>query len=496
MPDDNIQAIKDRIDIADLISEYVKLKKAGANFQAKCPFHNETKPSFIVSPSKQIWHCFGSCDEGGDIFKFIMKIEGLEFGDALRLLADKAGIQLKKIDPRIQTEKSRLLDFNERAATYFEKCLKAKKPALDYLKKRGIKKSSIKEWRIGYAPQNSKALKQFRNRIIFPISDNSGRIIAFVGRVLDNSLPKYINSKDSLLYNKSKVLFGFDKAKESIRKKNSCILSEGNLDVILSHQIDVKNVIASSGSAISEEQLQAIGRLTKNLVLAFDSDEAGEKTTKRTLELALSKDFNIKVIALSEKDPADLVIKKLWKTEIKKAKPIIQYFFDLNFEKYNKNKLEDKKAIAQEILPWIARIFNKIEQAHWLEKLSDKLNIKEESLRQGLPSIEQEVKQQANKAKVFNSLEERLVALNFKLKRKNKLTRKYNKRKKELVLKVELEDIKDYKIELENTKKRLQNLQMKNKLEDLSKKIKQAEKKKDNKQLKKLIIQFNNAIKR
>lgn len=471
---DNIQEIKDRIDIVELISEYIRLKKAGANFSAPCPFHKETRPSFIVSPSKQIWHCFGACDEGGDIFKFIMKIEGLEFPEALRLLAEKAGVRLKKQNPKIQSEKNQALDFNQRAAKYFQKCLEVNQKARGYLKSRGLKKKSIELFNLGYAPRNSKALRQFSSRIVFPITDSQGRAIGFTARILDDSLPKYINSPDSILYNKSRVLYGLVQAKQAIRKKDACILVEGNLDVILSHQVGVDNVIASSGSALSEEQLKIIKRLSNNLILAFDADQAGEKTTKRTIEQALAQGFDIKVLALSEKDPAELAVKGLWKKEIKQAKPVLEYFFDLALSK-GKDNLENKKRIAAEVLPWIARLKNPVERGYWLEKLASELEIRVENLQ--LPTIEKAIEQSEERKKLFNNLEERLAALCFKYKKRHKVLKKFIKRKDELILKIELEEIGDPKKEIKELINRIEIINLREKLKDLSSRIKQGENK-------------------
>ncbi len=491
---DPINEIKQRLDIVDVISGYIKLTKVGANYKALCPFHNEKTPSFIVSPSKQIWHCFGSCSEGGDIFKFVTKIEGLEFSDALRLLADKAGVVLTKQDPRLKTERAKLYEFNERAADYFERCLAAAKEPLKYLKKRGLAKKTIKAFRLGYAPEKTKALRQFKNRIIFPICDLNSQVAGFTARILPARIatrsvaggPKYINSPDSLIYKKSLILFGLDKAKEAIRKKNLCILVEGNMDVIMSHQAGIKNAVASSGSALGLDQLKIIKRYTNNLALAFDSDSAGEKATKRTIDLAIEQEMNVRIIILKKKDPADLIKgqgKLVWQKAIKKAKPIMKYYFDDAFAKFNPVgaghvlPVEGKKEIAKILLPIIKRIPNRIEQAHWLQKLAQKLRINEKTLLEVMlkskipasPAGRQNPNRLPTKSR-FERLQERLASLE----------------KGELL-------IDDAKKEIEVCRKAIKIIELKDELKGLSEKIKQAEADKNKKSLNKFLQNFNYA---
>jgi len=494
MPD-NIQEIKDKLDIVETISLYVNLKKAGVNFQARCPFHNEATPSFIVSPAKQIWRCFGACDEGGDIFKFIMKIEGLEFPEVLKLMADKAGVRLEKQDPRIQSERNRRLDFNERASLYFEKCLATKTEAKKYLRQRGLKEKTIKKFRLGYCPENTKALKMFENRIVFPIRDSAARILGFTARTLEKNplSAKYINSPDSLLYKKSRVLYGFDSAKSEIRKKDLAILVEGNLDVMMSHQSGIKNAVASSGSAISEEQLLQIKRLTVNLLLAFDADPAGEKATHRALESALNMGFNVKVLSLSQKDPADIVKKdpRLWKQEIKKAQNIMDYFFSLALNKFHSDRIEDKKEISSRLLPWIARIQNPIERSFWLQKLEEQIKIPEEVLREGLPRALLEIENLVKHQKIFNNLEERLAGLLFKYRKnpREEFLKKFVREKNDLLLRLEQEVVEDPEKEIDFLKKRLRLNALKEIQEKLSQEIKTRGKEKG--KIKNLLKKFN-----
>ena len=424
-----VDEIKNRLDIVDVISGYVKLKKAGKDHKALCPFHSEKTPSFFVSPSKQIWHCFG-CSNGGDMFSFVMQIEGVEFVDALRILAKKAGVTLKKQDPELQSQRSKLYEACQEAAEFFEENLKKTKGIQDYLKKRGISSKSIKEFRIGYAldswdslyeyltdlgykadniekagliiqkqnvARNSQSVTRnyydrFRKRIMFPICDLSGQVIGFTGRVFkgDESTAKYVNSPETLIFNKSRILYGLDKTKVDIRKKEQCILVEGQTDAVMSYQAGAKNTIATSGTALTPDHLRIIKRYTDNLLLAFDTDTAGEVATKKSIGLAQQAEFNIKVIILSkDKDPADIIKEnpKAWKKAIEDAKPIMEFYFDNAFSKYNLKKLEDKRLAAKELLPPIKRIANEIERAHWLQVLASKLNVQEKLLNEALAKV-------------------------------------------------------------------------------------------------------------
>ncbi len=433
MQDNIIEEIKSRLDIVDVIGEYVNLKKVGANYSALCPFHSEKNPSFFVSPSKQIWHCFGACSEGGDIFKFIMKIEGVEFGDALRILARKAGVELKSKDPKLASLRSNLFEINELALEFFKQNLwegSEGKKALDYLLERGLTKESIEAWNLGFAPFEEKKLSdflisrgflpkdiakvgllvfenpqdpssykdRFRCRIIFPIFNVSGQVIGFGGRILkeDSLAPKYLNIPNTLLYDKSKVLYGIDKAKLAMVKEDFCIIVEGYLDVILAWQTGTQNVVATSGTALSENHLEIIKRYTQNLVFALDSDLAGKKATKRGINLAQLQDFKVKVALLPfEKDPADLAKEnpQAWRESIEKAKEVIEFVLASALQEVeNQENLtpEEKVKVCEEVLPYIKRVQNKIIKEHWIKELAKILKVSEESIREEFAKIKLE----------------------------------------------------------------------------------------------------------
>lgn len=447
-----IEQIKSRLNIVDVVGEYIKLEKAGINYRALCPFHNEKTPSFFVSPSRQMWHCFGGCNEGGDIFKFVMKIEGIEFIDALKLLAKKAGVQLKTSSKKyeeIKTQREKLLDICKKATIFFSTQLNKSKTGLeakDYLMKRGLKEETIKEWKIGYAPStwdslcnyliglgyerkdiidaglaSEKFFDRFRSRIIFPICDFNGQPVGFTGRVFNSDdEAKYLNTPNTLLYDKSQALYGLDKAKVEIRKNDSCVLVEGNVDCIMSHQSGIKNCLAVSGTALTPAHLGIIKRFSNNLILSFDMDLAGNNATKKGIDMALRNGFNVKVISMnSEKDPADIILSSgedEWKKIIKEAKPINQFYFDLSFKDRDVKSVEDQKKIVSELLPIFKKIDNTIEQTYWIQKLAEKLSIREDDIRQemkkvNLPKQEVEVQKEKTGKSRKELLEETILSM-------------------------------------------------------------------------------------
>jgi len=419
--------IKTRLDIVDVIRDYIQLKAAGMNFRARCPFHREKTPSFMVSPEKQIWHCFG-CGKGGDIFSFIQEIEGIDFAEALRMLALKAGVTLKRQDPKITSQRNRLLDILELSRKYYHKVLleaDQAKYAREYLKSRGLTEETIEEWQVGYSPNAWESicgfLKQrgfseneiflagmsiksnnrsgfydrFRDRIMFPINDINGNTVAFSARVnphkeAEEKMGKYINSPQTLIYDKSKILFGLDKAKMEIKAQDLAVLVEGQMDVITAHQNGFKNVVASSGTALTQEQTQLLKRFTQNIALAFDMDKAGSMAADRGIREASIAEMNIKVVELPEgKDPDECIKenREIWEKSVEKAKPMMQYNFDKVFFSLDLGKIEDRRKAAQKLLPIIYRIGNSIEQDYWLKVLSEKIDTKENLLRETLKSI-------------------------------------------------------------------------------------------------------------
>jgi len=442
-----IDEIKDRLDIVEVVSEYLQLQKTGANYRAICPFHPEKKPSFFVSPSKQIFKCFG-CGVSGNVFNFIMQIEGVDFKEALQILARKAGVELKREPIKEKTQKQKLYDICELATKFFEKQLQETqkgKKAKEYLKDRGIDEDLIKEWRIGYAPNTWRGLSdflvgkgfkrddvveaglaiaqeektpydRFRGRIIFPIFNLQDMPVGFGGRIFEKEkeekeVAKYINTPNTPIYDKSRILYGLNKAKVEIRKEDSVILVEGYTDVILSHKAGIKNIVSSSGTSLTPYQLKILSRYTKNLVLGFDMDVAGESATKRGIDLAQIFGFDIKIVSLPEgKDPADIVkedIKK-WQEIIKSPISIIDFYFEKAFLKYDKETLDGKKEITKILLPFIARIQNKIEEAECISRLARELKIKEEALWEELSKVKKQLKKENFEYNLGDVLEEKL----------------------------------------------------------------------------------------
>jgi len=569
-----IEEIKNRLDIVQVISSYIKLKKAGANYRALCPFHSEKKPSFFVSPSKQIWHCFG-CGLGGDIFKFVMQIEGVEFGDALRILAQKAGVKLKKEDPKLKTERKRSYEICELATKFFQKQLKESKTGQrvkEYLLNRGINENSIGKWQLGYAPNTWRGLcdflvsqgykkeeiektglairnqqgdfyDRFRKRIMFPVFDLNSQPVGFGGRIFEAStteegIAKYVNTPNTLIYDKSRILYGLDKAKMEIRKKDFAILVEGYIDVILSHQIGFENVVATSGTALTPFQLRILKRYSENLYTAFDMDIAGDWATKRGIDLAQTSGFNVKVIIMpQELDPADVISKdsKQWENLVKDAKSILDFYFETTLGKFDKKTPQGKKEIAKILLPVIKRIPNQIEKSHWIQKLSKILEVREDAILTEIQKIkiekpEEEIEAQTTPSQKSRKelLQEQLITLllkspdKFSLISKEDLDffspqiakiisflkendiQKLNQEKtsfppeldylmKYLLLKSEIEQIpsQDLEKEIKFCLKEIKILNIKDQLNQLSQEIQKAESDKDSKKVQELMRDFN-----
>ncbi|HEV7424700.1 MAG TPA: DNA primase [Candidatus Paceibacterota bacterium] len=439
-----VDKIKERLSIEEVVSSYIKLEKAGTNLKAKCPFHNEKTPSFFVSSDRGSYYCFG-CGASGDIFTFVEEFEGLDFKGALRLLADKAGVALEVYSKEMKEaegEKERLYRAMEESTLYFENNLKENKEALEYLKSRGLTDKSIKDFRIGFANLDWRLLysylqkkgftdtdmekaglakktekgmyDRFRGRIMFPIADSSGRIIAFSGRMLvdDGKSAKYLNSPETPIFSKNAVLYGLDKAKESIRKNNFSILVEGQMDLVLSHQAGYRNTIATSGTALSNStiskenvvsNLGLIRRLSENIVLAFDGDKAGFNASNRAGRIALSLGMDVKVAKLPEGvDPADLISGRglpagrqgtdAWREAIKNSKHIIEFMLDKALKDAGGDVRKAGREIKEKILPYVDALESSIEKMHFIKKISDSSGISESALQDDLKKIEQELK--------------------------------------------------------------------------------------------------------
>ena len=433
-----LEEIKTRIDIVDFISEYVQLKKSGQNFKALCPFHSEKTPSFMVNPSKQIFHCFG-CGVGGDVVSFLMKHENIPFNEALRNVAKKAGIDLRefKFDKEHTEKRERILQINREAMNFFIKNLKGSEKAKTYLRKRGIEEDSLKGFSIGYATAERdgliKHLKKmgysdsvikeaglavsyekdsrdiFRERIIFPIFNNQGDIVAFGGRVLDDSLPKYLNSPETGVFKKSETLFGLNLAKEEIRRKEYSLIVEGYLDTIVCHQYGFKNTVAPLGTALTSKQLQRLKPLTGRIVLVFDNDDAGVAAAKRSLTILFENNFRAKVLLLPEGEDPDSFLRKKGSQPFKEM--LSNEMSAIEFIVVTSKR--DKIDTVREALEMISNINDLIIADELLIELSDRTRVNETALRGELKKIKKKIRTSisgiANQDKIIENKEEYLL---------------------------------------------------------------------------------------
>ena len=429
-----VSQIKERLTIEEVVSSYIKLEKSGSNSKARCPFHNEKTPSFFISGDRGTYYCFG-CGASGDIFSFVQEFEGLDFKGALKLLADRAGVDLGNFSKEQVGEKDRLYKIMEEATVYFISNLGENTEALEYLKSRGLEDKTIKDFRIGFIKDDWRLLynylktkgykdeeiekaglakrsekgfyDRFRNRIMFPIADSSGRVIAFSGRLFkdDGKSAKYLNSPETPIFSKSSTLYGLDKAKNTIRNNNFSILVEGQMDLILSHQALYRNTIATSGTALSDSEttkenaisnLGLVRRLSNNIVLAFDGDKAGINATSRAGRIALSLGMDVKVAVLpTGVDPADLISKEgveAWKNAIKNSKHLIEFILD----RVILDCVEDQRKIGREVkdrvLSFVDILPSAIEKSHFLKKISDITSIPLQALEEDMKKIEKEQK--------------------------------------------------------------------------------------------------------
>ncbi|MDP3880570.1 MAG: DNA primase [bacterium] len=423
---DTVDLVKEKIDVVDFIGEYIRLKGAGKNFKGLCPFHKEKTPSFVVSADRQVWHCFG-CSRGGDVISFLMQYENLEFIEALKILADRAGVNMQLKGSRDQKQFTVLYDINRLAAKYYQAALASSgaKSARDYLEKRGLKKETLEEFQIGVSgadpdklikfltkkgykiadieraglavkTQSGTYRDRFRQRIMFPLFDHFGKIIGFTGRLLPEAehrkeLGKYINSPETPIYNKSKVLFGFHLSKNDIREKNSAILVEGQMDLIMLYQSGVKNAVASSGTAFTAAQLSVIRKRADKLILAFDSDSAGLLATERAIDSAWENDFEVKVVIFDseeKEDPADIVAKDPKRMEelLESAVPAIKFYL-IRYQISPEQEISAKKKGLRKILERIKYVKSPVEQNHYLEQLGQESAISQDLLVQEMEAI-------------------------------------------------------------------------------------------------------------
>lgn len=393
-----VELIKERLSILDVVEPYVELKKAGRHFKGKSPFTNEKTPSFFVSPDRGMYYCF-STSKGGDIFTFIEEMEGVDFKGALKILAERAGVELVAEDPKKRSEREQLYAILEQATAFFEVCREEHPHVTAYLEDRGVTQMTMKKWRIGFAPDEWRALRArlqqagfsdelilksglikrtdsgkepydvFRNRVMFPIADPSGRVVAFSGRTLsrDENTPKYVNSPETELYQKSEILFGYDKAKHGIRSMDFSLVVEGQFDLVLAHQVGYTNTVAISGTALTKHHLGLIERLSKRVVLALDSDRAGINSIKRGAQLMIEHGMDTKVAVIPEgKDPADLVHEdpKLLKEAIGKGVHVVEFLTTV-IKKEAKDDRTFKLRVREEVLPFLVSMENRIDREHF-----------------------------------------------------------------------------------------------------------------------------------
>ncbi len=406
------ELIKDRLDIAEVVNEYLPLKRTGGYYKACCPFHQEKTPSFVVSPDKGIWHCFG-CGSGGDVFSFVEKIENLDFVSVLKMLAERAGVELKKQVGQSSDKRQRMFDVMELATRFYHEILmnqSAGKKAKEYLEKRGVQKKTMQTFQVGYAPKQWDVLQnflrargyspqemlaaglvgesrkstlydRFRGRIIFPINDLQGRVVAFGGRIVPwhetGEEGKYVNSPETKLYEKRRIVYNLERAKQFLRHGTPCLVVEGYMDVVMVEQAGISNVVASSGTAFTEEQVQQLKRFTQQLHFSFDADAAGTKAAIAATEVALTAGMRVATVLLpAGKDPADVALHEPEKLSeyLEKPKSLVSMLMR-RFEKVKDGG--EKEKYLQELLPLVAKIDNPVYQGEMVQELATVLHVPE-----------------------------------------------------------------------------------------------------------------------
>lgn len=417
-----VEEVKNKTDIVSLISEYIEVKKSGRNYKANCPFHGEKTPSFMITPELQMYKCFG-CGKSGDVFTFLEEHEGMEFGEALKYLADKVGVKLESFKNNESSEREKILDINKSVLNFYTYVLNSHpqgKKAMDYLTKdRGLSVETIKNFKIGYSPDSydavhkylidkkkfiqsdiekaglfvGRGIDRFKGRVTFPLSDHRGNIIGFAGRILPwarQDMAKYINSPETPVYHKSKVLFGLDVTKSNIRDSKFAIIVEGELDMISSYQAGIKNVIAIKGSALTEDQIKLIGRFCQKIVLCLDSDFAGNEAARRGAIMAINLGFEVKVAQIKGyKDPDEAARSnpEAYKKAVENAIGIWDFLIEQVFSKYDTGSGEGKAAISREVIPLLLMINDKIVQSFYVEKVARRLSVPIEAVISELSKI-------------------------------------------------------------------------------------------------------------
>lgn len=441
---DPIAEIKARLDIVDVVGQKVALKKAGRTFKGLCPFHNEKSPSFIVFPDKGNYHCFG-CGANGDVFSFVMKTENLDFGETLRLLASRAGVELepRPTQERANERRNELLRALDAAARYYQQALRRPEaaPAREYLAERGLSSSTLDEFRIGWAPDRWDSLfpyligegysaetivaaglaaqrengdgyyDRFRGRILFPIHTERGELVGFGGRILDSGQPKYLNSPQTELFDKGSILFGIDRARSAIRASGHVVVVEGYVDVLIAHQSGIKEVVASLGTALTERQVNTLKRLTRTVVLALDADAAGDEAVLRGLEVARQVygdatvavplpqglvrlesrlDADIRIAALPRgRDPDEIIREnpREWQSLVDQAKSVVDFYFDAVLSRADLSSTKGVAAAVRQLLPIIGEVRDNVQQALYLQRLADRVHIAEQLLASELARL-------------------------------------------------------------------------------------------------------------